>query len=196
MTELATERLLLRQWRDDDRAPFAALNADPEVMRYFSKRLTSEESDGLASYIWGIIDRQGWGLWAVEVQDGAPFIGFVGLGAPGFEAHFTPAIEVGWRLHRDHWGRGYATEAAIAALTFAFEELNLPEVVSFTTVGNDRSRRMMERLGMSRNPGDDFDHPSVPDGPLRRHVLYRIRSEQWQATRSRTGDHLESEPLQ
>jgi RimJ/RimL family protein N-acetyltransferase len=196
VTALATERLLLRQWRDDDRAPFAALNADPEVMRYFSKRLTSEESDGLAAYIWGIIDRQGWGLWAVEVQGGAPFIGFVGLGAPGFEAHFTPAIEVGWRLHRDHWGRGYATEAAIAALTFAFEELNLPEVVSFTTVGNERSRRVMERLGMSHDPGDDFDHPSVADGPLRPHVLYRIRPEQWQATRSRTGDHLEPEPLQ
>ncbi len=196
MTELATERLLLRQWRDDDRAPFAALNADPEVMRYFSKRLTSEESDGLAAYIWGIIDRQGWGLWAVEVHGGAPFIGFVGLGAPGFETHFTPAIEVGWRLHRDHWGRGYATEAAVAALTFAFEELNLPEVVSFTTVGNERSRRVMERLGMSRDPGDDFDHPSVPEGPLRPHVLYRIRPEQWRAARSRTGDHLESQPLQ
>jgi RimJ/RimL family protein N-acetyltransferase len=196
VTELTTERLRLRQWRDDDRAPFAALNADPEVMRYFSRRLTREESAGLAAYIWGVIDRQGWGLWAVEVQGGAPFIGFVGLNAPGFEAHFTPAIEVGWRLHRDHWGHGYATEAALAALTFAFEELNLPEVVSFTTVGNERSRRVMERLGMSRDPSDDFDHPSVPDGPLRRHVLYRIGPEQWRAARSRTGDHPESEPLQ
>ncbi len=196
MAELTTERLRLRQWFDNDRPPFAALNADPEVMRYFTKRLTREESDGLAAYIWGIIDRQGWGLWAVEVQGGAPFIGFVGLNQPRLEAHFMPAVEVGWRLDRPYWGHGYAIEAATATLTFAFEVLNLPEVVSFTTVGNERSRHVMERLGMSRDPGDDFDHPSVPEGPLRPHVLYRIRPEEWQAARSRTGDHLQSEPLQ
>jgi RimJ/RimL family protein N-acetyltransferase len=185
VTELTTERLLLRQWREDDLAPFAAMNADPEVMRYFSRRLTREESDRLASYIWGMLDAEGWGLWAVEVRGGAPFVGFVGLNPPEFDAHFTPTTEVGWRLERSAWGHGYATEAATAALTFAFEELRLAEVVSFTTVGNERSRRVMERLGMGRDPGDDFDHPSVPDGPLRRHVLYRIGPEQWRAARSR-----------
>jgi RimJ/RimL family protein N-acetyltransferase len=189
VTELTTDRLRLRQWGEDDLAPFAALNRDPEVMHYFSRQLTREESDRLASYIAGMIDLHGWGLWAVEVQGGAPFIGFVGLNEPEFDAHFTPATEVGWRLHRDHWGHGYATEAAAAALTFAFEELQLAEVVSFTTAGNGRSRRVMERLGMTCDPSDDFDHPSVPDGPLRRHVLYRIGREQWRAARSRTGDH-------
>lgn len=188
MTELTTKRLLLRQWRDDDLAPFAALNADPEVMRYFAAPLTRAQSGAFLNRAYSTIYREGWGLWAVEVRDGAPFIGFVGLNSPSFDAHFTPALEVGWRLDRSHWGHGYATEGASAALTFAFEELGLAEVVSFTTVGNQRSRRVMERLGMSRDPGDDFDHPSMPDGPLRRHVLYRIRPERGHAARSRTGD--------
>jgi RimJ/RimL family protein N-acetyltransferase len=188
VTELTTERLLLRQWRDDDLAPFAALNADPEVMRYFAAPLTRAQSGAFLKRAYSTIYREGWGLWAVEVRDGDPFIGFVGLNAPGFDDHFTPALEVGWRLDRFHWGHGYATEGASAALTFAFEELGVAEVVSFTTVGNERSRRVMERLGMSRDRGDDFDHPSVPDGPLRRHVLYRIGPERWHAARSPTGD--------
>ncbi len=128
MAELTTPRLVLRQWRPDDLAPFAALNADPEVMRHFPAALTRAQSDAFAAHIQETIVRQGWGLWAVEVRGGASgvgFIGFVGLNRPGFEAHFTPAVEVGWRLHRPHWGHGYATEAATAALTFAFDELHL-----------------------------------------------------------------------
>lgn len=181
MTELTTPRLVLRQWREDDLAPFAELNADPEVMRHFPAPMTRAQSDEFAAFVRDTIDRQGWGFWAVEVRDGSPFIGFVGLNRPTFDAHFTPTVEVGWRLHRPHWGHGYATEAAAAALTFAFEELDCPEVVAFTTTTNDRSVRVMERLGMSHDPADDFDHPRLADGPLRRHVLYRIGREQWQS---------------
>jgi RimJ/RimL family protein N-acetyltransferase len=177
--ELTTERLLLRQWRDNDLKPFAALNADSEVMRYFPAPLTPAQSDEFARYVYATIDRQGWGLWAVEVRGGAPFIGFVGLNRPSFEAHFTPAVEVGWRLDKRHWGHGYATEAASASLTFAFEQLHLAEVVSFTTAANEPSRRVMQRLGMTHDPAEDFDHPRVAEGPLRRHVLYRVSAQQW-----------------
>ena len=170
-----TRRLLLRAWRPADLAPFAALNADPEVMRHFPAPLSPEESDRLAERIGAALDGQGWGLWAVEVTGGAPFIGFVGLSRPGFEAHFTPAVEVGWRLAREHWGRGYATEAARAALEVGFGRVGLEQVVSFTTVANRRSRQVMERLGMRRDPTEDFEHPSLPPGhPMCRHVLYRL----------------------
>jgi RimJ/RimL family protein N-acetyltransferase len=179
VAELTTQRLLLREWREEDLAPFAALNADPEVMRYFPAPLTRGQSDDLARFAQGLIAVHGWGLWAVEVRDGAPFIGFVGLNRPRFEAHFTPAIEVGWRLDRTYWGQGYATEAAAAALTFAFAELECPEVVSFTSLLNEPSMRVMRRLGMSHDADDDFDHPAVPDGPLRRHALYRMRRQLW-----------------
>jgi RimJ/RimL family protein N-acetyltransferase len=188
VAEITTGRLLLRHWYEEDLAPFAALNGDPEVMRYFPSTLTPDESDEFARYIQGLIAVQGWGLWAVEVLGGAPFIGFVGLNRPRFEAHFTPAIEVGWRLDRPYWGHGYATEAAAAALAFAFEELACPEVVSFTSRVNARSMRVMRRLGMSHDPADDFDHPALADGPLRRHVLYRMRRERW------CGRRLEGEP--
>ena len=182
MTELRTARLLLRQWRDADLEPFAALNDDPEVRRHFPARPTREESDALAKLQQNLIAERGWGLWAVEVVEGAPFIGFVGLAQPRFDAHFTPAVEVGWRLAREHWGHGYASEAARAAVGFGFERLGLEEIVSFTTVGNGRSRRVMERLGMTHDQGDDFDHPHLPEGsPLRRHVLYRL-------TRGRVAD--------
>jgi RimJ/RimL family protein N-acetyltransferase len=174
VSELRTQRLLLRQWRDRDLAPFAALNADPEVMRHFLQPLTREQSDSLFHEQRALIEERGWGLWAVEGRDG--FVGFVGLAVPRFEAHFTPAVEVGWRLARRAWGHGYATEAARAAVTFGFGELGLEEIVSFTSVENERSRRVMERLGMTRDPTDDFDHPNVPPGHrLRRHVLYRLR---------------------
>jgi RimJ/RimL family protein N-acetyltransferase len=176
MSELRTARLLLRQWRDADREPFAALNADPEVMRHYPAPLERAASDAFVEWARATIAERGWGLWAVEVVAGAPFVGFVGLNEPGFEAHFTPAVEVGWRLARPHWGHGYATEAARAAVAFGFEELGLDEIVSFTTVGNDRSRSVMERLGMTRDPADDFDHPRLAaDDPLRPHVLYRLR---------------------
>jgi ribosomal-protein-alanine N-acetyltransferase len=196
VAELATPRLLLRNWREDDQAPFAALNADPEVMRYFPTTLTRAQSDEFATYIQAVMAPQGWGLWAVEVRQVAPFIGFVGLNRPGFEAHFTPAVEVGWRLDRRHWGHGYATEAAAATLTFAFGQLNTPEVVSFTSTVNEHSIRVMRRLGMSHDPADDFDHPRVPDGPLRRHVLYRMRREQWPGGGSGIGVHARRQGLQ
>lgn len=178
-TELRTERLLLRGWRQEDREPFAELNGDPDTMRFFAAPLTRAESDALARRIEEGIEQRGWGLWAVEVLDAEPFVGFVGLAPVSFEAHFTPAIEVGWRLRRDHWGHGYATEAAGAALRFAFGELGCDEVVSFTSATNLPSRRVMERLGMRHDPADDFDHPLLPPGPLRRHVLYRSPASDW-----------------
>ena len=172
---LITERLRLRQWCDDDYAAFAALNADPEVCTFLGPPLTSAQSDAMAARLQDAIASRGWGWWAVEVAGGAPFIGFVGLTPIAIESHFTPATEIGWRLARAHWGKGYATEAAAAAMAFGFEQLGLEEVVSFTTVANARSRRVMERLGMTRDPQDDFDHPRLaPDNPLRRHVLYRL----------------------
>jgi RimJ/RimL family protein N-acetyltransferase len=174
VAELCTPRLRLRQWREQDLEPFAALNADAETMRYFRAPLTASESNAFAASINAALAERGWGLWAVEVVDVAPFIGFVGLNEPEFEAHFTPAVEVGWRLSRAHWGHGYATEAGRAALAYGFDALALDEIVSFTSTVNERSRRVMERLGMSNDPHDDFDHPWIRDGPLRRHVLYRI----------------------
>jgi RimJ/RimL family protein N-acetyltransferase len=179
VAELTTPRLLLRQWRDDDLPVFAELNADPEAMRYFPARLAREQSDDFASYLRATIAKRGWGLWAVEVAQSDPFVGFVGLNRPRFDAHFTPAIEIGWRLHRRYWGNGYATEAATEVLTFAFDQLGCPEVVSFTATINEPSLRVMRRLVMTHDPADDFDHPSVPDGPLRRHALYRMRADHW-----------------
>ena len=178
VAELRTERLLLRQWRDEDLDLFAELNADPETMRYFPAPPSREESDLLAERAWRQIEDEGWGLWAVEVAGGASFIGFVGLARPSFEEHFTPAVEVGWRLGREHWGCGYATEAGRAALAYGFEELELAEIVSFTSRLNRPSWRVMERLGMSHDPADDFEHPRVPVGhPLRPHVLYRLSND-------------------
>jgi RimJ/RimL family protein N-acetyltransferase len=174
VTELRTERLLLRQWAEDDLEPFGQMGADPEVMRYFPSTMTAAESESLARELRRLIAEQGWGLWAVEVVDGPRFIGFVGLNEVHFQAHFTPAVEVGWRLAREHWGRGYATEAARAAAAFAFDELELPEIVAMTALENAPSRRVMERLGMTTDPADDFDHPRVPPGRLRRHALYRL----------------------
>jgi ribosomal-protein-alanine N-acetyltransferase len=178
--ELRTPRLLLRRWRDGDRLPFAALNADPAVMEHFPAPLGREESDDLVDRIEAGFETRGWGLWAVEVPRTAPFIGFVGLNPATFDAPFTPAVEVGWRLAREHWGRGYATEGAGAALAFGFDELGVDEIVSFTSHGNTRSRRVMERLGMHRDPVDDFDNPNVPIGdPIRPHVLYRLDRARW-----------------
>lgn len=174
--ELRTERLLLRRWREEDRAAFAALNADPRVMEHFPALLSREESDALASGIEARFAERGFGLWAVEVVGSAPFIGFIGLAVPRFEAVFTPCVEIGWRLAAEHWGYGYATEGARAALAFGFESLGLVEILSFTVPANARSRRVMESLGMTHDERDDFDHPLLPEGHrLRRHVLYRIR---------------------
>jgi RimJ/RimL family protein N-acetyltransferase len=181
--ELRTARLVLRRWREEDREPFARLNADRVVMEYFPGRLSREKSDDFVDRIEAGFDERGYGLWAVEVPGVAPFVGFVGLNMATFDAPFTPALEVGWRLDRSHWGQGYATEGGRAALAFAFGELGVDEVVSFTTAGNDRSRRVMERLGLRHDPADDFDHPGLPAGhPIRAHVLYRIDRAAWEPT--------------
>ncbi len=173
---ITTDRLLLRRWRPGDAEPFARLNADPRVMEHFPSMSTREESDQLIRRIEDHFDQYGFGLWAVEVPGLADFIGFVGLRIPPWDASFTPCVEVGWRLSAEFWGRGYATEAARAALEFGFRSLNLTEIVSFTVPGNVRSRRVMERLGMMHVPELDFDHPMVAPGhPLVRHVFYRIR---------------------
>lgn len=172
MSELRTARLVLRGWRDEDRDDWAALNADPEVMEYFPATLDRAQADAAFDRIATALATRGWGLWAVEHE--GRFLGFTGLSPVGFDAHFTPATEIGWRLRRDAWGQGFVTEAARAVMRLAFDELGLPELVSFTSVGNVRSSAVMERLGMTRDPADDFDNPNVPLGnPLRRHVLYR-----------------------
>ncbi len=177
---IETERLLLRPWRDADRQPFAALNADPEVMRHFPRPLTRAESDDLADRIASRMAERGWGSFAVEVKGGEPFIGFVGPNVPSYEIPCGPCVEIGWRLARAAWGRGYATEAARAAIDFAFGRLGLDEIVSFTVTANTRSRAVMERLGMTRDPADDFDHPLIEAGhPMRRHVLYRLSASAW-----------------
>jgi ribosomal-protein-alanine N-acetyltransferase len=167
---IETTRLVLRDWREEDRTPFAALNADPVVMEHFPSVLTRAESDGL-------LDRlRGSNLWAVETKHDCSFIGFIGTWSPHFAAHFTPCTEVAWRLARAAWGNGYATEGAREACAFAFDRLGLDEIVSFTVPANVRSRRVMERLGMTHSAADDFDHPLLArDHPLRRHVLYRLR---------------------
>jgi RimJ/RimL family protein N-acetyltransferase len=177
---LTTERLRLRRWRASDREPFARLNADPEVMRYFLRPLTREESDALVDRIEARFDERGYGLWAAERRSDGLFVGFVGLAYQTFEAPFTPCVEVGWRLAREAWGQGLATEGGRAALAFGFGEAGLDEIVSLTAVIHERSRRVMERLGMHRDPADDFDYPAIPEGnPLRRHVLYRLRREEF-----------------
>ena len=179
---IETPRLLLRQWREDDLAPFAALNTDPEVMRFFEEPLSHERSDAWARAIAAVIEDQGWGLWALERRDTGEFIGFTGLQVPRHELPVNPCVEVGWRLARSAWGQGFATEAGRASLAHAFGPLELDEVVSMTVVTNLPSRRVMERLGLTRDEQADFDHPAVSAGhPLQRHVLYRIGAEQWRA---------------
>ena len=176
---LETERLLLRRWQPEDRVPFAALNGDPEVMQHFPRPLSRPDSDAMIERIEATFDAHGFGLFAVEECGSGAFIGFVGLWPTGFDAHFTPAVEVGWRLARHAWGSGYATEAARAAVTDGFARLGLAEIVSFTAVVNERSQRVMAKIGMTHDPTDDFDHPSLPVGHrLERHVLYRLRRQE------------------
>lgn len=175
LIEVETARLRLRQWQESDLVPFAALNADPQVMEFFPEPLSRQASDELAMKLRALIEQRGWGVWAVEVKGGVPFIGFVGLHVPAAILPFSPCVEMAWRLGAAHWGRGYASEAAGGALRVAFERLALPEVVAFTAVGNQRSRRVMERLGMQYS--SHFAHPGVPAGsPLRPHVLYRLQA--------------------
>ena len=172
-----TERLLLREWREDDFEPFARMCADPRVMEFFPATLTPEETAAGIERGRAHFARHGFGWWAAELKETGAFIGFIGLAVPYFEAHFTPCVEVGWRLAAEYWRRGLATEGARASLRYGFEVLGLAEIVSFTSVANVRSRRVMEKIGMTHDPADDFDHPRIAEGhPLRRHVLYRLRA--------------------
>ncbi len=190
-SSLRTQRLLLRRWRPDDREPFAQLNADPEVRRFFPSTLTRAESDASVAVYEPWFEELGYGLWAIEPLPGQPgagrFAGFVGLAPATFDAEFAPAVEVGWRLARWSWGRGYATEAAEASLVDGFERAGLDEIVSFTAVSNEPSRRVMTKIGLHHDPADDFDHPVLAvDDPLRRHVLYRCSAAAWR-NRSESG---------
>lgn len=179
--ELRTERLLLRRWRDADRAPFAAVNADAAVMRHFPGMLDRDASDALVDRIEQTFEAAGYGLWAVELPGEAACIGFIGLWRPAILAGVTDSVEVGWRLASDHWGRGYALEGARAALAFAFDVLGLDEVVSCTTPANRPSIRVMEKLGMTRDPADDFVTPD-PDGVDRTLVLHRLPADRWRGS--------------
>ncbi|MDQ0389676.1 GNAT family N-acetyltransferase [Streptomyces mutabilis] len=170
---IRTERLLLREWRASDLEPWAAMNADPVVREYFPGTLTREQSDASVAGFQADLERRGWGWWAVEVAATGEFVGFTGLD-PVEEGMPFDGVEAGWRLARPAWGHGYATEAARAVVSFGFEELGLAEVLAVTTATNLRSRAVMRRLGMTRDPADDFDDPDVPEGPLRRSVVYRI----------------------
>jgi len=180
---LNTSRLILRRWQDEDLEPFARLNADDRVTQYLLHRLTRAQSDAMVVRINAHFEREGFGLWAVEAPGVAPFVGAVGLVVPSFTAPFTPCVEIGWRLDPAFWGRGFASEAARAALAFGFQTAGLSEIVSFTVPANGRSRAVMQRLGMVHSPADDFDHPLVPeDHPLLRHVLYRLSKKAWLAS--------------
>jgi RimJ/RimL family protein N-acetyltransferase len=171
-----TARLVLRPFTEADRTPFYALNTHPLVAESLGSSPTRPECDAIMARYGEELGREGWGFWAVEARiGGAPFVGMVGLHRVSAALPCAPAVEVGWRLHPDHWGQGYASEAAAAALDFGFNEAGLREIVAFTTTVNTRSQRVMGRIGMTRDMDGDFDHPGVPEGSrLRRHVLYRI----------------------
>lgn len=177
--ELSTDQLILRQWKESDFLPFSKMNADPVVMEYYPSTLSEEESNAIANKLMGLISERSWGFWAVETQNEKKFIGFVGLHKPTYDLPVTPCVEVGWRLGKEYWGKGYATEAAKQSLKFGFEELGLSEIYSFSSVSNKKSWLVMERLNMI-NTGSNFEHPMIPEGHLlREHVLYKITKEQW-----------------
>jgi RimJ/RimL family protein N-acetyltransferase len=181
LIEIETERLRLRQWIESDREPFARLNADPRVMEFLPSILDRAASDAMIDRLQGLIIDRGWGLWAVESKQDQQFIGYVGLHIPTADLPFSPCVEIGWRLAFAYWGKGYATEAAQAALKVGFDRLELPEIVSFTAIDNHRSSAVMERLGMNRE-AETFEHPSLTAGhPLREHCLYRLSQEKWQS---------------
>ena len=173
---METERLIMRRWRASDLEPFAAMGADPRVMEFFPSCLSREESAANISLMEDRFERNGFCFWALERKEDGVFLGFTGLNRPGFAAPFMPSVEVGWRLAFSHWGQGYASEAGHASVAYAFDNLRESEVVAFTARDNKRSRAVMERLGMTYDLVDDFDHPGLPPGhDLQRHVLYRIR---------------------
>ncbi|MCB5167348.1 GNAT family N-acetyltransferase [Streptomyces bambusae] len=173
MTELHTDRLALRRWRDSDLAPWAAMNADPDVREHLGDLLTREQSDASVARFQADFDRRGYGWWAVEVRATGEFIGFAGLDQVDDGMPFT-GVEIGWRLARSAWGQGYATEAALKVLAYGFDTLELPEILAVTTATNLRSQAVMRRIGLTRDPADDFDDPAAPEGPLRPNVLFRI----------------------
>lgn len=170
----------MRRWKESDRAPFAALNADPVVMEHFPALLSNLESNVMVDRIEHGFDEHQYGLWALERRDNGAFLGFTGLMYAEFDVHFLPGVEIGWRLAQHAWGQGFATEAAAAALWFGFEQCKLDEILSFTSISNRPSQRVMQRIGMTRDRGNDFEHPAVPEGsPIRSHVLYRLAKADW-----------------
>jgi RimJ/RimL family protein N-acetyltransferase len=185
VSAIETDRLVLRNWREGDRQTFFEMNADPKVMRFFEKTRSRAESDALLVRLAEEIDRDGYGFWAVELRETGEVTGFTGLRDIHFVAPFTPAVEIGWRLLTPHWGNGYATEAARACLAYGFEQVGLAEIVSFAVPENLPSRRVMERIGMRREPEYDFDHPDItPGSPLARHVFYRLTATDWRQKES------------
>ena len=175
-----TDRLVLRQWNSADLEPFASMNADPRVREYFPSLQTREESNHSVSLMSNHIEKFGWGFWAASLAKTGEFIGFIGLEDVYFQTKFVPAVEIGWRLAFKYWRKGYATEGALACLRYGFKTLKLNEIVSFTTVGNARSRAVMQKIGMHHESKDDFDHPKLPEGhPLRHHLLYRLEGDEW-----------------
>lgn len=182
MLELRTPRLLLRQWKQSDLEPFAKMNADPIVMEHFLSARTFEESKAFVERITECFNTKGFGLFAIELTDTGEFVGFVGLWPSQFDAHFTPCLEIGWRLAKEHWGKGYAPEGARRVLQFAFEELKLDEIFSWCSTTNKNSMRVMEKIGLLRDFDNDFDYPICPEGHrLRRHVLYRLKASEFVA---------------
>jgi ribosomal-protein-alanine N-acetyltransferase len=178
--KIGTERLILRKWRESDREPFARMNCDPMVMEHFPVLLSRDDSNAMVDRAEAHLEQYGFGPWAAELRETHEFIGYVGLVIPQFEASFTPCVEIGWRLAREHWGKGLATEGARALVRHGFEVQRLLELVSFTVPANLRSIRVMEKQGMTHDPREDFDHPFIPVGhPLQRHVLYRLKRDRW-----------------
>jgi RimJ/RimL family protein N-acetyltransferase len=186
VSEITTPRLRLRLWRSEDATPYAAMNADPRMREHFPGVLTRAESDASVERIRAHFATHGFGLWAVEERGAAGFIGFTGLMCPSVDLPCGKCVEIGWRIAFEHWGKGYATEAARAALQVGFEKVGLDEIVSFTVAGNAGSRRVMEKIGMLHDPADEFDHPNFEAGhPLRAHVLYRLRRANWERSAAR-----------
>jgi len=177
---IETDRLILRTWTDSDLQPMFAINQDPKVMEYFPGLQDLETTKNFIAKVNNHFEKHGYSLYACVRKDSNEFIGFIGLLIADFEAHFTPATEIGWRLSSKHWGQGFATEGAKAVLDYAFRELKIPEIVSFTAEGNAKSIKVMQKIGLRHNANDDFDHPKLDDtSPLKRHVLYRLSNEQY-----------------
>lgn len=191
MIIIETARLILRHWRADDGAPLTLINQDPQVMEHLPKRLTSAETRAMIQRINHCIEQRGFGLWAVALKQSGVLIGFIGLSTPAFEAPFTPCVEIGWRLSAAHWGQGYATEGAKAALAYGFTQLLLQEIVAFTVPENQRSLRVMQQIGMQRDLQGDFAHPKFPrDHGLSRHLLYRIQRSDWEILSRPDGERV------